>query len=287
MVTLMIEMRNGTKEDIPTLIDIWVKCFGINELNWANLFFNTTFVPQRSYLLCEAGQIMTMNYWMPCEVVLEDGRYPCAFLYAGSTLPHAQGKGYASKILHYTVNKVKELGMKYASASCVEASKRIFDKEQFMRVNRVLQICFSKSGDSSFLLQECPYEDFSKLKNDFECKNIPCISCPKETLQYLYKEANISGQILWDSNKKVYAVVNTLDESLHINETNCPVPELQQLCNAVCTYYNRKEIDVLTPENTTPPKNAISSEVIYRGHTICLDEKMPLPNSLYFAVVGD
>ncbi len=284
----MLEFRRATKYDIPELIGMWTACFGSEELPYADLFFRSAFVPERSLLACVSGTVTSMTHWLPCDLLLHGQRHCAAYFYAGATFPHAAKHGYASAMLHASIEDVKQQGISAGIVYCLPSSKCIFDRNDFSRLQGVLKSRFLVQNGSPFNLQPCRFDDFIQLRAAFEQQQDPCLAWSAESLHYLYHDALASGHILWDAQSGVYALSNTVTyDTLRVNETNCPAHRLQELCNAIGTRSCCSQIDVLTPLHNGASPDAVHTETIYRGHARSFSPTLTLPDDLYLGIVAD
>jgi len=124
----LIEIRPSTQAEIPAQKALWETCFG-DASSFIDMFYENYCKPKDVLVLLEDGVLRSMAIILPMDIHFPDGTTGKAgYIYALSTDPSAQKKGYARELLNYVDFFLKKWGMDCAVLVPAEASlHRFFD----------------------------------------------------------------------------------------------------------------------------------------------------------------
>ncbi|MGI6575883.1 MAG: GNAT family N-acetyltransferase [bacterium] len=121
----MKEIRLARKGEIARQKEIWKLCFQDSD-QYIDFFYAHAYVPENTMLLLLDGEIAAMLTIMPCKLVTAERRnYNAAMLYAIATHPQYQNRGYATELMAYAHEYLKEQNRPFSVL--VPAEKRLFE----------------------------------------------------------------------------------------------------------------------------------------------------------------
>ena len=106
----MAVCRTAARADLPRLKQIWHECFPTDSDEYIDCFFDDLFSEEDYVVLDDGEGAKCMCALLPCTLVLGEKTYPISYLYAMSTLPAEQGRGYASELLGFAADYCKKRG---------------------------------------------------------------------------------------------------------------------------------------------------------------------------------
>ena len=106
---MSFECRTARDTDVPALKQIWRECFGDSD-EYIDCFFDDMFRSEDMAVLDDGDGPKCMAALLPCTLVLGSDSYQISYLYAMSTLPAAQGRGYATRLLAFAAEHCKARG---------------------------------------------------------------------------------------------------------------------------------------------------------------------------------
>lgn len=116
--------RPSATSDVPRLKELWKRCFG-DEDRYIDHFFRNAYVPERTLVLEEGGQAVSMLVTFPEQIVCADGGCaPACYIYAFCTHPEHQSKGYGRKLLAWAEQWAAQQGC--AAALMVPGEESLF-----------------------------------------------------------------------------------------------------------------------------------------------------------------
>lgn len=127
---------------VEQLKAIWRACFDAEE-EYLHLYFSTRYRPDQTLVLEEDGQILGMLTLLPCTLrVFCQGEwrlYRASYLFAVGTLPQAQGRQIATRLLQFADKYLQEQGIEAAVLYPAEPSLyRFYEKRGY-------EVWFSRS----------------------------------------------------------------------------------------------------------------------------------------------
>ncbi len=106
---MSLECRTARASDVPALKQIWRECFGDSD-EYIDCFFDDLFRDEDMAVGDDGSGPVCMAALLPCTLVLGDRSMPISYLYAMSTLPAVQGRGYASELLAFAARHCRDRG---------------------------------------------------------------------------------------------------------------------------------------------------------------------------------
>ena len=100
--------RQANDADIPQIEQLWKTCFPEDDLGYIHRFFDK--IPVSTGLVACKGEILSMLFLLPAEVVADGKIYPVRYLYAGCTHPAHRKGGLFGELLRYARSFVAMLG---------------------------------------------------------------------------------------------------------------------------------------------------------------------------------
>ena len=101
-----MEIKHPTKEQIPTLRQLWIEAFDDTD-SFLDKFFSTAFSPERAMCATDGCEVIAAAYWFDC------GDY--AYIYAVATAKKHQGRG----ICHALMEKIHGVLTLRGYAGCI------------------------------------------------------------------------------------------------------------------------------------------------------------------------
>ena len=100
--------RLATAADIPEMKALWKLCFPEDEEGFIQRFFEKT--PATTGLLACKGEILSMLFLLPAQVVTGGQSIPVRYLYAGCTHPAHRGQGIYPALMEYAAQHAATMG---------------------------------------------------------------------------------------------------------------------------------------------------------------------------------
>jgi len=100
--------RQATLADLPQMMSLWHLCFPEDDEAFVCRFFAET--PIEQGLVACKGEVLSMLFLLPAELVVDGNRYPVRYLYAGCTHPDFRHGGVFAALLRYALRFVQEAG---------------------------------------------------------------------------------------------------------------------------------------------------------------------------------
>ena len=124
----MTEIRLLTAEDhdaVEQMKQIWRECFDAEDA-YLELYFSVRYRPEETLVYCEDGQVLGMLTILPCTCRApwngQLRQYRGAYLFAVGTLPQAQGRGIATKLLSEADRYLQSSGVEVSMLAPAEPS---------------------------------------------------------------------------------------------------------------------------------------------------------------------
>ena len=115
-------ITNPSEKDIPSLRKLWKDIFGDDD-SYLDLFFRVKYNPELTFIIKENEEIVAMLYAEINTLVKNDKKLKGAYLCGIATKESARGKGYASKLIDYTLKSHKAIDVFYL----IPAEESLFD----------------------------------------------------------------------------------------------------------------------------------------------------------------
>lgn len=167
--------------NIPGMKALWGEAFGDTDAQ-IELFFATSFCPERSLCITENGTVAAALYWMDCAY--SHGKL--AYIYAVATSKVHRGKGLCRMLTEKTHEVLKSQG--YAGAVLVPANEELFalyGKFGYEELSCMDTLRCAAGG--STLLQKRTPEEFSAARQ----KYLPQGGVKQEDFAYLSGYASL------------------------------------------------------------------------------------------------
>ncbi|NLF80204.1 MAG: GNAT family N-acetyltransferase [Clostridia bacterium] len=101
----MYNIRLARNEDMPAVRSLWCEAFGGDE-PYTSWYFREIYRPERTFSLCEAGQIVSCMQYAPYILSLHGRRLPVAYLAGLCTAPAFRRNGFAQALLLYAMGQL-------------------------------------------------------------------------------------------------------------------------------------------------------------------------------------
>ena len=110
-----IEFLTAQDSDaVEQMKTIWRECFGTQD-DYLNVYFPVRYRPEETMVYRDEDKVLGMLTLMPCSYRLNGKVLRAAYIFALATLPKAQGKNVATKML----KKVDEVLMERGADACI------------------------------------------------------------------------------------------------------------------------------------------------------------------------
>lgn len=277
---------------VNELKKLWIECFPGDE-EYCEMFFNEYFTVDRCLIVKNSSAIESALYTFDAITHTDDSDIPSLYLYAISTFAKYRGIGNAGKLIEYVKkycadNKINCIYLK--AADTINGFYEKFGFKDTFYLNRY--ICLPSDDEYKLKFENCLFDDFQKMRNEYLSLLKYSIIWPPDTLTFMYKEICSYGEIIKFSidSHDYYAVISMPDDMLIIRESNLPPEYYQHLINCVASYFNwEKELIIHSSYNLVPYlKNIISADKKYIGHSyLVLNSANILQHYYYINLVAE
>jgi GNAT superfamily N-acetyltransferase len=104
----MLEVRLAQKGDIVRQKEIWKLCFGDSD-RYIDFYYSNRYQETETVLLLEDQEICSMLTMLPIRILAPTKQtFKAAMLYAIATHPQHQNRGFASQVIDFTHQSLKE-----------------------------------------------------------------------------------------------------------------------------------------------------------------------------------
>lgn len=178
-----MNIKSPELKDIPVLKSLWKEAFA-DEDSFIDLFFETAFDKNRTFMAEVNGEISGALYWFDCEC----GGNPVAYIYGVATAIKFRGRGVCHKLMEYTHNHLKEKD--YTCAVLVPGDQELFDFYKGMGYELCTYISEVKSDSANKAanIKVIDKNEYAMLRRKF----LPVCGVvqEKETLDFLEKQVS-------------------------------------------------------------------------------------------------
>lgn len=238
-----VKLRQATKEDIPTLKNLWQICFG-DRMRYIDVFFEKMFVAENTIVAEVDKKIAGVVY------ILERSLSGKKFMYgyAIGVFPEYRGNNICEKMLGFAKIKAKKenaiFGLHPANDKLSDFYKRIGLNEMY----------FLKEVDASgfesdviYKLEDiCADEFYDLRKNTFD----NCVEWDKNALNYILENGENVKKITLQE-KTVYFVISKQENRVVVKETNATDDEIKTLTSTLKHNYQTENITYLLQNKST------------------------------------
>ena len=214
---------------IPALKILWKEGFKDDD-KYIDFFFSNRFKPENTFVYMENGSPVSMASVFNAKLYLNSVFLPAGYIYAVTTLPVHQGKGFSTAILEH-INKIYPTTFLVPLAGALN----FYEKRGFtpaFTLNEIeLHLCDIKAPDKNFITKTVSADEYKHIR-DSHFINDGYICWDTEAIAYALAENTFCGgsavKIEIDEKKGTHGILLYKKQNgrLLITETTLPLPML-------------------------------------------------------------
>jgi GNAT superfamily N-acetyltransferase len=201
----MSEVRLAQKGEISRQKYLWKLCFGDSD-KFIDFYYANRYKQDETALLLQDGEILAMLTMLPVKIESSGRSYNAAMLYAIATHPEYRNRGYATLLIDFAHQYLKE--NRIAFTLLVPAGKQLFKfyqrqgyqdgfytREAFLTGERIDSWDINETGSCN--ISVATPEEYNQRRNKL-LKGKPYVSYFNEDIAYQKKVSQMSGADIYN-----------------------------------------------------------------------------------------
>ena len=119
----MLTIKHGSKKSLPQMKSLWREVFGDGE-DFIALFFERFYSPQKTLLLFEGEELISMLFYMNVDLKYNKKKLKCAYLYGVATKLSERRRGHFTRLHEKLVRELKNRN--YDAVVTIPANDSLF-----------------------------------------------------------------------------------------------------------------------------------------------------------------